>query len=84
MDWSVHGPTYESAFGMWYGTWDAYRPDNYPSNGGYATPWQQYQVALNVAFRGIWKSGIYTKPAGLTAWGSYRNGCYSSYERERT
>jgi Transglycosylase-like domain len=78
--WRVRGSTYSGAFGFYNGTWSTYAPNGYPVSAADATPWQQYQVALNVAFRGNTNARYgHHGPVGMTAWGSYNNGCYRTY-----
>jgi hypothetical protein len=48
-NWHYSGGVYSGAFAFANTTWAAYRLPGYPSNAGYATPWQQWQVAKRVA-----------------------------------
>jgi transglycosylase-like protein len=50
--------TYQGAYGFYHGSWDAFRPSNYPSEAYNATPRQQLEVA-----RAIWRR------YGFTGWG---------------
>lgn len=61
-NWRHNSGTYEGAFGFYHGSWDAFKPPGYPSNAYQATPWQQYQVALRIA----WRYGL------ASPWGCWR------------
>jgi hypothetical protein len=58
LDWQWNSGTYQGALGFYYGTWDAYRPPNYPSEAYNAIPLQQMVVADRVE-----------ADVGITAWG---------------
>lgn len=62
LNWQHNSGTYQGAFGFYHGSWDAFRPDRYPSEAYNATPWQQYQVALAIHRR-----------YGFTGWGCYKH-----------
>ena len=47
-DFRWNSGTYEGAFGLWYGTWDTYKPAGSPSSAYLATPRDQYSAALNI------------------------------------
>jgi len=59
--WDEHGPTYQGGLGFWHGTWDNWRPEDYPDNAGDATPEQQMIVADRVY-----------DDVGASAWGCSR------------
>lgn len=49
LDWRHSTTDYGGAFGFYRGSWDAYKPAGYPAEPEYATPRQQYVVALAIA-----------------------------------
>lgn len=48
LNWHHYNSSYEGAFGFATSSWDAFKPAGYPDHASQATPWQQYQVALNI------------------------------------
>lgn len=65
LNWKHHTSSYQGAFGFYYGSWDAFRPKNYPSEAYNATPQQQLYVAQRIYAR-----------YGFTGWGCYTHGGY--------
>ena len=45
-NWRHNSGTFQGAFGFHRGVWDEYRPFGYPTDAHFATPRQQYDVAL--------------------------------------
>lgn len=63
-NWQHNSGTYQGALGFYYGTWDRFKNPGYPSEAYLATPWQQYQTALNV---------YNYKNFRFSGWGCYGN-----------
>lgn len=47
-NWKHDSGRYTGAFGFYIGSWIAFKYPGYPSRASYATPWQQYRVALRI------------------------------------
>jgi hypothetical protein len=58
LNWRHSNSSYQGAFGFAISSWDGYRLPGYPSEAWQATPWQQYQVALQIYNR-----------FGMSGWG---------------
>ena len=58
LNWKHRTRDYQGAFGIYRGSWDAFRYRGYPTEAYLATPWQQYRVALRIHAR-----------YGFTGWG---------------
>ncbi len=58
MNWQHHNSSYQGAFGFATQSWDSFKLPGYPEDADQATPWQQYQVALQIYNR-----------YGLSGWG---------------
>jgi len=63
--WDAYSSGYEGGFGFAHSSWDGFKLPGYPSSASYATPYQQYQVAL----------AIYRR-YGFSGWGCYTGGGY--------
>jgi hypothetical protein len=70
LNWSFYNSGFQGAFGFARSSWDAFRPRGYPSEAHWATPWQQWMVALRIYHR-----------YGFSGWGSYGNSCFYYYLR---
>ncbi len=58
MNWRHYNSQFEGAFGFATSSWREFAPAGYPAHAHWATPWQQYMVAL----------AIYRR-YGLSGWG---------------
>ena len=58
LNWRHSNSSYQGAFGFAISSWDGFKNAGYPDEAWQATPWQQYQVALNIYAR-----------YGLSGWG---------------
>ncbi len=58
LNWQHYNSGYQGAFGFATSSWDAFKNRGYPEDANQATPWQQYQTALNIYNR-----------YGLSGWG---------------
>lgn len=57
-NWRHSNSSYQGAFGFATSSWDGYKLPGYPAEAWQATPWQQYQVALQIYNR-----------FGMSGWG---------------
>lgn len=57
-NWRHSNSKYQGAFGFAISSWDGYKLPGYPDEAWQATPWQQYQVALQIYNR-----------FGMSGWG---------------
>jgi hypothetical protein len=57
-NWRHSNSSHQGAFGFAVSSWDGYRLPGYPGEAWQATPWQQYQVALQIYNR-----------FGMSGWG---------------
>tara|TARA_R110000868_G_scaffold45454_3_gene150974 strand:- start:617 stop:1093 length:477 start_codon:yes stop_codon:yes gene_type:complete len=57
-NWRHSNSSYQGAFGFAISSWDAFKLAGYPNEAWQATPWQQYQVALQIYNR-----------FGMSGWG---------------
>lgn len=58
LNWRHSNSSYQGAFGFAISSWDGYKLPGYPDEAWQATPWQQYQVALQIYNR-----------FGMSGWG---------------
>lgn len=58
LNWRHSNSSYQGAFGFAISSWDGYKLPGYPDEAWQATPWQQYQVALQIYRR-----------FGMSGWG---------------
>jgi hypothetical protein len=48
LNWQHYNSSYEGAFGFATSSWRQFKNPGYPDHANQASPWQQYQVALNI------------------------------------
>ena len=58
LNWQHSNSSYQGAFGFAISSWDGFKNPGYPDEAWQATPWQQYQTALNIYNR-----------YGMSGWG---------------
>lgn len=58
LNWQHSNSSYQGAFGFAISSWDAFKNKGYPDEAWQATPWEQYQTALNIYNR-----------YGMSGWG---------------
>lgn len=64
--WDHPGPTYQGGLGLWYGTWDTFKPAGAPDNAGDATIEQQLQAGRNIHARYGFRAWGCAKAVGLS------------------
>lgn len=65
VNWAHQGPTYQGGLGLWYGTWDTFKPAGAPDNAGDATIDQQLQAGRNIHARYGFRAWGCAKAVGL-------------------